>query len=419
MADPLFRPQVSDKDRKRWLGEILLAQPVSGTFFAVFSLLVVLGLAAALYFVEYTRKERVTGQLILDKGSSKVYAQATGVIASKLFADGDTVTAGQVLLTINAERSTKLGDTQDEIARQLAMRKGALEAEKAKQRSITNEEEAALKRRANDVRAELDKINNEITTQQKRVALSKSAAQRSRDLQGQQFVSQADVDVKEQDALEQQARLQSLERSSLSLQKDLNAVRSDLQNAPLRANNKASEFDRQIASLMQESLDSESRRELQVRAPQAGKVTAGLVELGQIVTPNAPLLSILPSSATLEALLYLPSKAVGFVEVGQTVQLRYEAYPYQKFGQYEGKVREISRTTLSAEELKVHAASKEGQYKEGLYVVKVVLKTQHVMAYGKPTDLQDGMQVEADVLIDTRKLYEWVLEPLYSLTGKL
>jgi membrane fusion protein len=193
MADPLFRPQVSDKDRKRWLGEILLAQPVSGTFFAVFSLLVVLGLAAALYFVEYTRKERVTGQLILDKGSSKVYAQATGVIASKLFTDGDTVTAGQVLLTINAERSTKLGDTQDEIARQLAMRKGALEAEKAKQRSITNEEEAALKRRANDVRAELDKINNEIITQQKRVALSKSAAQRSRDLQGQQFVSQADV----------------------------------------------------------------------------------------------------------------------------------------------------------------------------------------------------------------------------------
>jgi membrane fusion protein len=353
-------------------------------------------------------------QLVLDKGSSKVYAQATGVVASKLFNDGDTVAAGQVLFTINAERSTKLGDTQDEIARQLATRKAALLAEKAKQRSISNEEEAALKRRASDLRAELAKISNELLTQQRRVALAGSAAQRSRDLFRQQFVSQADVDAKEQDWLEQQARLQSLERASLSLQKDLNGVHSDVQNAPLRANNRASEFDRQIAALAQENLDTESRRELQVRAPQAGRVTAALVELGQIVAPNAPLLSILPNNATLEAHLFLPSKAVGFIEMGQTVQLRYEAYPYQKFGQYEGKVREISRTALSAEELKLHAGSREA-----LYLVKVALKTQQVMAYGKPSALQDGMQLEADVLIDTRKLYEWVLEPLYSLTGKL
>ncbi len=414
MADPLFRTQVSDKDRKRWLGEILLAQPVSAWFFAGFSLLVVLGLAGALYFVEYTRKERVVGALILNKGSSKVYAQITGVVASKLFSDGDTVSAGQVLFTINAERSTKLGDTQDEIARQLAARKASLEAEKSKQRSISSEEEAALKRRALDLRAELDKIKNELTTQVRRVALSKNAAQRSRDLQVQNFVSQADVDQKEQDVLEQQSRVQSLERASLSLQKDLNGVLSDVQNAPLRANNRSSEFDRQIASLAQDNIDAESRRELQVRAPQTGKVTATLVELGQIVAPNAPLVSILPTDATLEAQLYLPSKAIGFIELGQTVQLRYEAYPYQKFGQYEGKVREISRTALSAEELKLHTVSKEA-----LYLVKVVLKTQQVMAYGKPTALQDGMQLEADVLIDTRRLYEWVLEPLYSLTGKL
>jgi membrane fusion protein len=336
------------------------------------------------------------------------------VVASKLFNDGDVVKAGQVLFTINAERSTKLGDTQDEIARQLAARKAGLEAEKSKQRSISSEEEAALKRRAQDLGAELDKLKNELTTQIKRVALSKNAAQRSRDLLAQNFVSAADLDQKEQDVLEQQSRLQSLERASLSLQKDLNSVLSDVQNAPLRANNRSSEFDRQIAALAQENLDTESRRELQVRAPQAGKITASLVELGQIVAPNAPLVSILPTDATLEAWLYLPSKAIGFVELGQTVQLRYEAYPYQKFGQYEGKVREISRTALSPEELKLHAGSKEV-----LYLVRVALKTQQVMAYGKPTALQDAMQLEADVLIDTRKLYEWVLEPLYSLTGKL
>ena len=41
------------------------------------------------------------------------------------------------------------------------------------------------------------------------------------------------------------------------------------------------------------------------------------------------------------------------------------------------------------------------------------------MAYGNAQPLQAGMVVEADVLQEKRKLYEWVLEPLYSLTGKL
>ncbi len=414
MADPLFRTQVSDQDRKRWQGHILLAQPVAGWVFATISMLVVACLIVALAFVEYTRKERVVGQLYLDKGSVKVYAQGTGVMTSKLFNDGDLVEAGQVLFTINAERSTKLGATQDEITKQIAARKTALEAEKIKQRRISSEEEMAFKRRVQDVQAELEKVKTEQTTQVRRVALSKNAVQRSKELQAQQFVSQADVDQKEHDLLEQQSRLQSLERTSLALLKDLNSILSDLRNAPLRSINRSSEFDRQIALLAQDGLDSESRRELQVLAPQAGKVTASLVEIGQIVAPNSPLVSILPQNAKLEAQLYLPSRAIGFVELGQTVQLRYEAYPYQKFGQYEGKVKEISRTALSAEELKLHIASKEV-----LYLVKVALKTQQVMAYGKPSALQDGMQLDADVLIDTRKLYEWVLEPLYSLTGKL
>lgn len=414
MTEPLFRTQVSDKDRKRWQGQILLVQPVSGWVFAAISLLVVSGLVGVLGFVEYTRKERVLGQLVLDQGSAKVYAQATGVVASKLFNDGDTVQAGQVLFTINAERSTKLGETQDEITKQIASRKAALQAEKAKQLSISAEEELALKRRAADVRAELEKNKTEQVTQTRRVLLAKNAAIRSRELQGQNFVSQADVDIKEQDVLEQQSRLQSLERASLSLQKDLNGILSEVRNAPLRANNRASEFDRQMAALDQDSIAIESNRELQVRAPQTGKVSATVVALGQIIAPNQHLVSILPTNAVLEAYLYLPSKAIGFIEHGQTVQLRYEAYPYQKFGQYEGKVREISRTALTAEELKLHTPSKEV-----LYLVKVTLKTQQVMAYGKPSALQDGMQLEADVLIDTRKLYEWVLEPLYSLTGKL
>jgi membrane fusion protein len=55
---------------------------------------------------------------------------------------------------------------------------------------------------------------------------------------------------------------------------------------------------------------------------------------------------------------------------------------------------------------------------EPMFRVKVKLASQTAQAYGLPQALQAGMQLEADVMLDTRTLFEWVLEPLYSLRGK-
>jgi membrane fusion protein len=50
--------------------------------------------------------------------------------------------------------------------------------------------------------------------------------------------------------------------------------------------------------------------------------------------------------------------------------------------------------------------------------VIVKLDMQHVMAYGNPQPLQAGMQLEADILLDRRRLIEWVFEPVFSLTRR-
>ena len=101
--------------------------------------------------------------------------------------------------------------------------------------------------------------------------------------------------------------------------------------------------------------------------------------------------------------------------------LRYQAYPYQKFGQHHGQVISVSRTTLSAAELAnvVGTVPGLGGNGEQIYRIRVGIEQQSVLAYGESRPLQAGMLVEADVLQETRRLYEWVLEPLYSLTGKL
>jgi membrane fusion protein len=120
----------------------------------------------------------------------------------------------------------------------------------------------------------------------------------------------------------------------------------------------------------------------------------------------------------LQAHLYAPSRAIGFIRPADHVLLRYQAFPYQKFGHAQGVVASVSRTALSASEL-AGAPTGAAANGEPLYRITVILARPTITAYGKPQPLQAGMLVDADILQEKRKLYEWVLEPLYSLTGKL
>ena len=111
------------------------------------------------------------------------------------------------------------------------------------------------------------------------------------------------------------------------------------------------------------------------------------------------------------------------VRPGQRVLLRYDAYPYQKFGHYEGTVTSVSRATVSPGELAgLPAATEAGGLAadagEPVYRVTVALDRQTANAYGAPAALQPGMTVQADVLIESRRVWEWVLDPLYALTGR-
>jgi membrane fusion protein len=121
--------------------------------------------------------------------------------------------------------------------------------------------------------------------------------------------------------------------------------------------------------------------------------------------------SLLPQGSRLQAQLLVPSRAIGFIAPGDEVRLRYQAYPYQKFGHHLGRVLRISRSAITPPNASAGA--------DQVYRVLVELKQQSILAYGKREALRPGMLLEADILGERRRLYEWVLEPLYSLKGKV
>ncbi len=369
-------------------------------------------------FGGYTRRTTVDGVLTPDTGLVKIYARQPGIVQNKRVTEGQHVTRGQVLYTVSTDlQSAAEGQTQAAVIDQARQRKASLQQEIDKTRLLQGDERDTLQAKIVSLRAELAGIDDQIAAQRSRTSLAADAASRYAGLLAKDYISTDQAQQREADLLDQRSKLNSLQRDRASTAQLLKEAVNDLAGLSLKQQNQLSQIDRSVMDVDQSLIESEAKRELAITAPATGTATAVIAEPGQTVDLTHPLASVVPTGAHWQAYLFVPSAAIGFVHVGDLVLIRYQAYPYQKFGQYEASVVSIARTALSSAELATSGGppNRDGTF----YRIVVALKVQTVTAYGKPQLLQAGMVLQADVLQEHRRLYEWVLEPLYSLTGKL
>jgi membrane fusion protein len=417
----IFRPEAIEGRRQGWLGPIQLIRPVSLSVLTVLVLLVALGVAAFLMTGQYTRKARVHGVLVPNRGVIRLLPPQAATVAERRVAEGQAVREGDVLFVLAVDRATVSGDTQAAVQQSLAERTRSLRDAAQAQTRLDAEQRGALLQRVAAMQRELTQIDGEAELHRQRLTLTQQALARLQSLQAEHFVTQAQVQAKHEELLALQAQLRALERQRAAQEREIATLQAQVRELPLRAGARQGEIERDIASLAQASAESSAKERLLVRAPRDGVVSAVLADPGQSVTPAMPLASLLPAGAQLQAQLFAPSSAVGFVRPQQPVLLRYEAFPYQKFGHQAGQVLQVSRTPLQASELAAVpiAGAASAADSEPLYRITVALQRQSVDAYGQAQPLTAGMQIEADVLLERRSLIEWIFEPLLGLAGKV
>lgn len=415
----LFRAEALKQESSNRFGRIVLVRPLSFTVYVMTSLTVVSILGFLLVYGQYTKKAHIIGLLVPNSGLIKVLSPSSGVLVETRVTEGDDVVADSVVVTLSTERASSSNqNTQMTVGRKLLERKSSLTNEIANAESLSRQQETTLSERVASISVEFAQTQREVETQRRRVLSSSDQVKRYRDLNAAKFFSDLQLLQKQDELLEQEARLQTIERNSLTLLRDLSQAKSDLKEIPLKRVRERALTERSIGLLEQEEVDNEAKRTVVIASPKTGVVTAILHKRGASIKAGDTLFTLLPNNLQLEAHLFAPSKSIGFIEIGQKVLLSYQAYPYQKFGQYKGSVAALSRAPLEPGELPsaIPGATNSGQ---ALYRITVTLASQHAMAYGKPQRLQSGMLVEADVMQDTRTLLEWILEPLYSLKGRL
>lgn len=418
MSHDLFRKEVMEANRGSWLGGISLAQPIRLWILTAVSVLTAAVVISFVVFGTYTRRSSVTGQLVPIQGLATVLAPVTGVVSQLTIPEGERVEAGQALAVLTVPRATqRSGNTQQALEQHLQQRQDGLFSVREAQQQQLHAQTNGLREQLVTARRELTQTESEVATRQGQIRIASETLGRLRQLEGGQYVSVLQIKQQESTVLEYTSQRQALERQAISTRRVIAQLEQALQELPGQKQVTEAGYLSELAQLEQERVQTEVSGALVVTAPMGGVMATRIVKAGQAVQAGQPLLSLLPGEGELEAELLVPSRAIGFIAPGDSVLLRYQAFPYQKFGHHEGRVASISRSALNSGELGTLIGNAEKS--EPFYRVTVALNQQTVMAYGQPESLKPGMVLDAEVLGENRRLIEWIFEPLYSLKGKV
>jgi HlyD family secretion protein len=128
------------------------------------------------------------------------------------------------------------------------------------------------------------------------------------------------------------------------------------------------------------------------------------------------LFSLVPRDAPLQAEVNVDSRDIGEVAVGQPVRIKFEAFPFQKYGTGSGTVRVISEDSFTPEsggELAARAAREESaRPSHPYYRVLVDLTDMRLRNLPEGFEMLPGMTLTAEMKVGSRRVISYFLYPL-------
>src|SRR5258705_5226947 len=407
----LFRQDAIDflQQRHGW-GEVVSLQPISSMILSWTLAGLVAFILVFISIAQYARKETVTGYLTPTSGTAKILVPQQGFIKELRVKEGQEVAEGDPLLTIVTSQITANGDDVNAtVLAVLAQQRDVVERQIAAEERRTASEHHRLASTIKGTEGEIAQLEDQRAIQNERLKLSESFVSTGATLSASGALPAIELKRREQAALEQKQNLVSLDQQVTTRRTQLTDTRHTLEQLPIVAAERIRVLRNDISSIEQRIAEVNGRRAYVIKAPTSGRVSTLQATVGQIADPRHIQLEIIPLDSTLQAELFFPTRAVGFVRPRQQVRILYDAFPYQKFGTYRGRVAKVSHTILTGNETTGPITLKEPAYR-----VTVALERPDIDAHGLKMPLQPDMLLKADVVLEQRSLMRWLLDPVFS-----
>jgi membrane fusion protein len=408
----LFRQEVLDfqQNNRQW-GRVVPLQPLSTRLMVWCIFAAAAGMIGFLFFAQYARKETAPGYLAPVSGTARVFVPQPGTISTVYVQQGEKIQKDQPLLAVTTSQIAGSGeDVNTTILNTLDQQKQALTRKIADEVHRTASEQERLATQIQEHENILGQLDAQMSVQRLRIVIFEKMVDAGNQLRAKGLMSEVDQRHREESLLAQRQALIELNQQIVTRKGQLSEVRFNLGQLPFAQSDKIQAMRNELSTTDQRIAEVNGRGAYIVRAPIGGRVSLLQASPGQFADPRRVQLQIVPGSGPLHAELFIPVRAIGFVEVGQDVRILFDSFPYQRFGTYHGKITKVSQTVLLASDVEGPVA-----LKEPAYTATVALDRPDVVANGKRISLQPDMSLKADIILEKRTLVDWIFEPLRHL----
>ena len=389
----------------------MLSQPLSVRILVAVLVLVMTIIAAWVMLGSYARIETAPGILVTERPSSKVFAPVAGVLRELLIREGAMVRKGEriAIVSLERQRSSGRGVAADGLA-SLDARRQLGEGQIALSAKREAAERSRLKGLMVAASEQADSLQGQMALQQQVVASNRAMFEQISKVVDRGFVSKVEMERRRQALISSEQALAGLRQQQLERRSQADSLREQYAGLSVETAQSISDIRSSLQVIAQQRAQTEGDEAYVITAPITGRVTAVQAVAGRMAAPDKPLMIIVPENTPLKAEIYAPSRAIGFVHPGQETRLLYEAFPYQRFGSFGGRVESISRIVMDPRESEI-PIKLEGP----VYRVVVMLDRQAVDAYGEKVPLQPGMALQANIVLEHQSFLDWLLKPLHAV----
>ncbi|CAI1588052.1 Colicin V secretion protein CvaA [Serratia grimesii] len=414
----MFRQEAIDNQKMKWRGRALL---LPGIPFWVMATLCFFFIVAFLTFViagTYTRRINVTGEITTYPRAANVYSTVQGVVVRQFVTEEQVIKTGAPIYQIDVSKSTSSGvvsvnqrrDIDGQLAR-IAQIIDRLEGSKKNTLEM-------LEKQKTQYTAAFQRSTDIIRRAQEGIRIMKENMENYRHYQIKGLINKDQLTNQVALYYQQQNNLLGLSGQNEQNALQITSLESQIQTQAAGFDNQIYQMELQRYELQKELLNIDAGGAIIVRALADGRVDSLSVTLGQMVNVGDSLLQLIPHQIDHYSLvLWVPNDAIPYVTAGDRVNIRYEAFPAEKFGQFAGTVSVISKAPASPQEMLTYQGAPKNALTTAVPYYKVIVRPekQTIMYGGRRLSLENGMKAQSTLFLEKRKVYQWMLTPFYDM----
>ncbi|ECC8259009.1 HlyD family secretion protein [Salmonella enterica subsp. enterica serovar Give] len=366
----------------------------------------------------YNRRVNVSGEVTTWPRAVNIYSGVQGFIVRQFVHEGQSIKKGDPIYQIDVSKSTRSGVVTDNQRRDIEnqlVRVDNIISRLAESKKITlNTLEKQRLQYSDAFRLSSDIIRQAAEG----IKIMKNNMENYRNYQSKGLITQDQLTNQVALYYQQQNNLLSLSGQNEQNALQITSLESQIQTQAADFDNRIYQMELQRYELQKELVDTDVGGEIIIRALSDGKVDSLSVTVGQMVNAGDSLLQVIPENIeNYYLIIWVPNDAVPYISAGDKVNIRYEAFPAEKFGQFSATVKTISRTPASTQEMLTYKGAPQNTLGISVPWYKVIVKPEkQIISYdGKSLPLENGMKAESTLFLEKRRIYQWMLSPFYDM----